>query len=239
MRLSKRNFAETREITIETNVNCHAEGSCIINFGQTKILCTASFEAEIPRFLRGKNQGWLTATYSMLPRSTHSRINRESSTGKVSGRTQEIQRLIGRSLRSAIDLSILGERQIFIDCDVLQADGGTRTAAISGGYVALALCIRKLLKEGVLKENPLKKNIAAISCGISANQAIIDLDYLEDSNIDVDANFILSADKKIIEIQASAEGDIFSKDELDQMYELALAGCNKIFVLQNEAINSS
>lgn len=239
IRSSKRDYAETREISIETNVNCHAEGSCLISFGQTKLLCTASCVNETARFLRGTNKGWLTASYAMLPRSTHSRIEREVRSGKISGRTQEIQRLIGRSLRASLNLSLLGERQIFIDCDVLQADGGTRTAAISGGYVALALCINKLLQQGLIKKNPLTKNVAAISCGIMANQAIIDLDYLEDSNIDVDANFILANNDTIIEIQASAEGNSFNKAEFEEMYKLALIGCKKIFALQNEAINNS
>jgi len=238
-RPSRRNPNETRAIIIETDVNCHAEGSCLISFGKTKVLCTASFEDSIPRFLKGSGKGWLTAQYGMLPRSTHSRMQREAASGKQSGRTQEIQRLIGRSLRAAIDLEILGERQITIDCDVIQADGGTRTAAISGGYVALAICIERLLKEGTIHKNPLKHNIAAISCGIWKGTPVADLDYDEDSNIDVDANFVFTSKGEIVEIQGSAEGDTFSKEQLLGMYELAENACDEIFDLQNEAVKNS
>lgn len=238
MRPSKRKTNETRNISFNANTNSYAEGSCIVNFGNTKLICTATHENKVPRFLKHQNQGWLTAEYGMLPRSTHSRMNRESSLGKQSGRTLEIQRLIGRSLRSAIDLKKLGESQIIIDCDVIQADGGTRTAAISGGYVALALCIKKLLNTKKISQNPLKSNIAAISCGIWQDNAIVDLDYIEDSNIDVDANFVFNQKEEIIEIQGSAEGNTFSKQHLLEMYELASDACNHIFKLQENFIQS-
>ena len=239
IRLSKRHPNETRNISFETGVNCHAEGSCLVSFGRTKIICTATHEFKVPRFLKDKNQGWLTAEYSMLPRSTHTRIARESSLGKKSGRTQEIQRLIGRSLRAALDLNKLGENQITIDCDVIQADGGTRTAAISGGYVALAICVNKLLKENILKSNPIIANIAAISCGISQGEILVDLDYIEDSNIDIDANFVFNSNDEIVEIQASSERNTFAKDMLNQMYDLSYDACSEIFTLQNDAVEKA
>lgn len=239
IRLSKRNSNEMRNISFDTEINCHAEGSCLVSFGKTKVICTATYEDKIPKFLKNKNQGWLTAQYGMLPRSTNTRITRESSIGKQSGRTQEIQRLIGRSLRAALDLNKLGENQITIDCDVIQADGGTRTAAINGGYVALALCIKKLLKENILKTNPIISNIAAISCGITQGDVIVDLDYLEDSNIDIDANFVFNHHGEIVEIQAASEKTTFSKELLIQMHDTAYLSCCKIFDLQNNAIEQS
>ncbi len=238
-RISQRQAAQTREITFETNVNCHAEGSCIVSCGQTKILCTATIEHKVPKFLYGKNQGWLTAEYAMLPRATGERVRREVTSGKPSGRTQEIQRLIGRSLRAALDLKKLGERQIIIDCDVLQADGGTRTAAINGGFVALSLALKKLAQENILKQDPLVKKIAAISCGMWQDEAIVDLDYLEDSNIDVDANFVLTDANEIVEIQASAEGGVFSKNDFAKMHNLAEQACQQIFKLQDAALAAS
>lgn len=238
MRLSNRKANEIRNISFDTNINCHAEGSCLVSYGKTKVICTATHEHKTPKFLRDQNKGWLTAQYGMLPRSTNVRMLRESSAGKQSGRTIEIQRLIGRSLRACLDLENLAGRQITIDCDVIQADGGTRTAAISGGYVALALCIKDLLKNNIIKENPLKSNIAAISCGITQGDVILDLDYLEDSNIDVDANFVFNNKEELIEIQASSEQHTFAKDLLMKMYDMSYLACSKIFELQNNAINS-
>ncbi len=238
MRSSKRKNNETRKITFKKDSNSYAEGACLVNFGNTKILCTASLDKAVPKFLRNTGTGWLTATYAMLPRATHKRVRRDIENGKISGRTQEIQRLIGRSLRTALNLEKLGERQIIIDCDVLQADGGTRTAAITGGYVALALAIKKLMQEKIIVNNPLKGNIAAISCGIDNGTAIIDLDYQEDSSIEVDANFVLNSKEEIVEIQASAEGATFKKEDYDQMYNLASDSMKEIFRMQNEVINS-
>jgi len=234
-RISGRRFNQVRDLTLETNINLHAEGSCLISLGNTKVICTASIEENVPRFLRDTGKGWLTAQYGMLPRSTNSRMKREASDGRQSGRTQEIQRLIGRSLRAGIDLKKLGERQIIIDCDVIQADGGTRTAAINGGFVALKIAINKLCKQNILKHNPIKNNIAAISVGLMNDMAIIDLDYLEDSNIDVDANFVINNKAELIEVQASAEGANFSKKQFDQIYQLASDACLEICKLQDEA----
>ena len=228
---------EARLITFEKDINIHAEGSCLVSFGNTKVICTASFDSRVPRFLRNTGKGWLTASYSMLPRSTGSRIKREIEQGKPSGRTQEIQRLIGRSLRASLDLSKLGENQIFIDCDVIQADGGTRTAAISGAYVALELCINKLMLTKKISNNPIKHQVAAISCGIKDGISLVDLDYIEDSNIDVDSNFIFNSQERIIEIQGSAEHKSFSKEEMLQMYDFSLNSCKEIFKLQKEVIN--
>ena len=236
MRISKRQLNQTRNISFDTNINCHAEGACLVSFGNTKVICTASYDSRVPAFLRNQNKGWLTAEYGMLPRSTNSRMKREAAAGKQSGRTQEIQRLIGRSLRAAINLNKLGEGQIVIDCDVIQADGGTRTAAISGGYVALALCVEKLLKNKLLKTNPLLGNVAAVSCGINQGNIWVDLDYKEDSNIDVDANFVFNNSGDIIEVQASSEQNTFSKDELCAAYDAAYNACQQIFTLQDQAI---
>jgi ribonuclease PH len=221
MRPSKRKRSQLREITIATNVNKYAEGSCIIEFGNTKVLCTASVEEKIPPFLRGKKQGWLTAEYSMLPRATHSRNMRDVYRNSANGRTLEISRLIGRSLRAVVDLEKLGERQIIIDCDVLQADGGTRCASITGGFIALQLAINKLLQNRIIDKNPINSSICAISCGIYKGMTVLDLDYLEDSTCDTDINFVMSGDGKIIEVQGTAEKEPFSFEELQEMYELA------------------
>ncbi|MFT6332680.1 MAG: ribonuclease PH [Lentimonas sp.] len=235
MRPSKRKRSELREVKITTNVNKYAEGSCIIEFGNTKVLCTATVEEKIPPFLRGKGEGWLTAEYSMLPRSTHSRNQRDVNRKSPNGRGIEIQRLIGRSLRAAIDLKVLGERQIVIDCDVLQADGGTRCASITGGFVALSLAIKKLIHNRVLDKSPIIHQICAVSCGIYKGMSVVDLDYDEDSKCDTDINFVLSGDK-IIEIQGTAEEAPFDFEELSQMYELAKNAAEEIGKIQNDAL---
>ena len=237
LRHLNRPYNKIRPLTFKTNINNYAEGSCLVNSGNTQIICTATFENKVPHFLKNQNKGWLTAQYGMIPRSTHSRMAREAQSGKQSGRTQEIQRLIGRSLRSIIDLHLLGENQIIIDCDVIQADGGTRTAAINGAYIALNLCIKKLLKQKIIKKNPLTAQIAAISCGIRNHQAMVDLDYMEDSNIDVDANFIMNNRNEIIEIQASSEESNFNKEEFLTIYDLAYNACQEIFTLQNAVLD--
>lgn len=235
-RPSNRKRNEIRSVNIETNVNMHAEGSCIISCGNTKVMCTASFENKVPPFLRGQGKGWVSAEYSMLPRATGTRVQREISNGKHSGRTMEIQRLIARSLRSCIDLEALGERQIIIDCDVLQADGGTRCASITGGFVALKLAINKLMKDRVLRENPIKYNIAAISCGIYKGMSIADIDYTEDSNCEVDMNFVMNDKEEIIEVQGTAEGKTFSFDRLSEMYSLAKEGIQNLIAEQNKVL---
>lgn len=234
-RPSKRKRNELREVKITTNVNKYAEGSCIVEFGNTKVLCTASVEEKVPPFLKGKKQGWVTAEYSMLPRATHDRNSRDAYRSSPNGRTLEIQRLIGRSLRTIVDLSLLGERQITIDCDVLQADGGTRCASITGGYVALALAINKLLKEKLIHKSPLKSSVCAVSCGIYKGMTILDLDYDEDSKCETDINFVL-ANGKIIEVQGTAEAIPFSFDELKEMYELAENVAKEISKIQEDAI---
>jgi ribonuclease PH len=224
-----------RAITIETGFTKHAEGSCLISFGDTRVLCTASIEEKVPPFLRGKNSGWVTGEYSMLPRATHTRGSREAAKGKQSGRTQEIQRLIGRSLRSVTDLTKLGERQIVLDCDVLQADGGTRTASISGAWVALRLAVDTLMKSGALKDDPLTAKIAAISCGICDGTPVLDLDYVEDSAADADANFVLIEGGQIAEVQATAEGATYDEEGLLRLLRLARIGCDSIFAAQEKA----
>ncbi|MFT5703907.1 MAG: ribonuclease PH [Rickettsiales bacterium] len=236
MRPSKRKRSELREVKITTNVNNYAEGSCIVEFGNTKVLCTATVEEKVPPFLRGKKKGWLTAEYSMLPRSTHSRNMRDVNRNSPNGRALEIQRLIGRSLRAVVDLGLLGERQIIIDCDVLQADGGTRCASITGGYVALKIAVDKLLRNRVLNKSPIINQVCAVSCGMYKGMSVVDLDYAEDSDCDTDINFVLSAGK-IIEVQGTAEQEPFSFDELKEMYELAELAAKKIEEIQNEAIN--
>ncbi len=236
MRPSKRKRDQLREIKIETNVNKYAEGSCIIEFGNTKVLCTASVEEKVPPFLRGKKQGWLTAEYSMLPRATHDRNGRDVYRNSANGRTLEIQRLIGRSLRAVVDLNKLGERSIIIDCDVLQADGGTRCAAITGGFVALQLAINKLLHERLLDKSPIISSVCAVSCGIYKGMSVLDLDYLEDSNCDTDINFVMTSSGKIIEVQGTAEQEPFGFDELTQMYELAKNAAAEINLKQEKAI---
>ncbi|MEO8722319.1 MAG: ribonuclease PH [Sphingobium sp.] len=235
MRPSGRTPDQMRNIVMEPGFTIHAEGSCLISFGDTRVLCTASVEERVPPFLRGKGEGWVTAEYGMLPRATHTRGSREAAKGKQSGRTQEIQRLIGRSLRSVVDMKKLGERQISIDCDVIQADGGTRTASISGAWVALRIAIDKLMASGAIKEDPILQKVAAISCGIHQNMPVLDLDYIEDSSAEADANFILTGDGKIAEVQATAEGATFDEEELLRLLRLARIGCTQIFAAQDQA----
>ena len=236
MRPSGRAPDEMRAITIETGYTKHAEGSCLISFGDTKVLCTASVEERIPPWLRGKGEGWVTGEYSMLPRSTHTRSSREAARGKQSGRTQEIQRLIGRSLRSVVDLEALGENQITIDCDVIQADGGTRTASITGGFVALALACKYLQKEGVITRDPILKQAAAISVGVYKDVPVLDLDYPEDSAGEADMNVVMSSDGGIIELQGTGEERPMTRSEVDTMMALAEKGCNELFAAQKAAI---
>ena len=235
MRPSGRTPDQMRTISIEPNFTIHAEGSVLIAFGNTKVLVTASVEERVPPFLRGKGQGWVTAEYGMLPRATHTRGSREAAKGKQSGRTQEIQRLIGRSLRAVTDLTALGERQITLDCDVIQADGGTRTAAISGAWVALRIAVDKLLASGALTTDPILTQVAAVSCGIYQGNPVLDLDYDEDSAADADANFVLLADGKIAEAQATAEGACYDEEGLLRLLRLARIGCNDIFAAQLKA----
>jgi ribonuclease PH len=225
-----------RAIEIHTGFTKHAEGSVLIGFGDTRVLVTASVEEKVPPFLRGKGQGWVTAEYSMLPRATHTRGQREAAKGKQSGRTQEIQRLIGRSLRAVTDLGKLGERQILLDCDVIQADGGTRTAAISGAWVALRLAVDKLLAAGSLVEDPIIAKVAAVSCGVHQGTPVLDLDYIEDSAADADANFVLLEGGKIAEVQATAEGACYDEESLLRLLRLARIGCDKIYAAQAEAV---
>jgi ribonuclease PH len=235
MRPSGRAPDQMREISITPNFTKHAEGSVLVAFGDTKVLVTASVEERVPPFLRGKGEGWVTAEYGMLPRATHTRGNREAAKGKQSGRTQEIQRLIGRSLRAVVDLKALGERQITLDCDVIQADGGTRTASISGAWVALRLAVDGLIKEGKLENDPIRQNVAAISCGIYNGTPVLDLDYIEDSNAGADANFVLTSDGNIAEAQATAEGETYDEEALLRLLRLARIGCAAIFAAQDQA----
>jgi ribonuclease PH len=235
MRPSGRAPDEMRTITIQPGFTRHAEGSVLIGFGDTQVLVTASVEERVPPFLRGKGEGWVTAEYGMLPRATHTRGNREAAKGKQSGRTQEIQRLIGRSLRAVTDLKALGERQIVLDCDVIQADGGTRTASISGAWVALRLAVDKLLAEGKLTADPITQKVAAISCGIYQGTPVLDLDYPEDSTAEADANFVLTGDGRIAEAQATAEGATYDEEALLRLLRLARIGCSQIFAAQDKA----
>ena len=232
-----RNFNDLRNISFEININKHAEGSCLTKFGDTHILCTASIDEKTPHWLKNTGKGWVTAEYGMLPASTDTRNDREATRGKQSGRTQEIQRLIGRSLRAALDLKKLKELQIKIDCDVINADGGTRTASITGGWIALSLLIKMLLKKKILKENPIVDQISAISCGIYKGMEVIDLDYIEDSEAETDANFIISKSSSLIEVQATAEKGNFSKEQLNNMIDLAINESTVLFELQNSVIN--
>ncbi|MGN6277500.1 MAG: ribonuclease PH [Sphingomonas sp.] len=236
MRPSGRAPDQMRTITIEPHFTRHAEGSVLIGFGDTRVLVTASVEERLPPWLRGKGEGWVTAEYGMLPRATHTRGNREAAKGKQSGRTQEIQRLIGRSLRAVTDLKLLGERQITLDCDVIQADGGTRTAAISGAWVALRLAIDGLLRDGKLTADPLTQKVAAVSCGIYKGTPVLDLDYDEDSNADADANFVLLENGNIAEAQATAEGATYDEEGLLRLLRLARMGCTEIFRAQAKAV---
>ncbi|MDG1698941.1 MAG: ribonuclease PH [Paracoccaceae bacterium] len=236
MRPSGRKLNEMRSVKIETEVTKHAEGSCLIKMGDTHVLCTATIEDRVPSFIKGSGLGWVTAEYGMLPRSTSSRMRRESTAGKQGGRTVEIQRLIGRSLRAGVDRLALGERQITVDCDVIQADGGTRCASITGGWVALKLAINKLLKTGVVLSDPLISPVAAISCGIYAGQAVLDLDYPEDSEAGVDGNFIMLANGQMIETQMSAEGATYSRAQMNQLLDLAEAGVASLVEAQLKAV---
>jgi ribonuclease PH len=235
MRPSGRTPDQMRALTFEPGFTKHAEGACLVSFGETRVLCTASVEDKVPPFLRGKGQGWVTAEYGMLPRATHTRGNREAAKGKQSGRTQEIQRLIGRSLRAVVDLKALGERQILIDCDVIQADGGTRTASISGAWVALRIAIDKLIASDALKADPIQKQVAAVSCGIHNGTAVLDLDYVEDSAAGCDGNFVLTNDGGIVEAQVTAEGECYDEEGLLRLLRLARIGCDEIFAAQLKA----
>jgi ribonuclease PH len=236
MRPSDRLAGALRPVTLETGVNRYAEGSCLVSFGHTKVLVTASLDEGVPPFLRGKGQGWVTAEYGMLPRATHTRGRREAAQGKQSGRTQEIQRLIGRSLRAVTDMRALGERQISIDCDVIQADGGTRTASITGAWVALRLATRRLLEEGLIKADPILDQVAAVSCGVFQNEPVLDLEYEEDSNAEADANFVLTGAGDIVEIQATGEKRGFSQAEFEQLFALARQGIGELIVMQKAAV---
>lgn len=235
MRPSGRAPDQMRELNFEPGFTRHAEGSCLVSFGGTRVLCTASVEEKVPPFLRGKAQGWVTAEYGMLPRATHTRGNREAARGKQSGRTQEIQRLIGRSLRAVVDLGALGERQVTVDCDVIQADGGTRTASISGGWVALRIAVDKLIAAKSIAVDPIRTQVAAVSCGIYEGTPVLDLDYDEDSKAGCDGNFVLTADGSIVEAQVTAEGECYDEEGLLRMLRLARIGCGEIFAAQLKA----
>ena len=235
-RPSGRKAEQIRDIEIITDVNKHAEGSCLIKFGDTHVLCTASVEERVPGWMKNSGKGWVTAEYGMLPRSTGSRMDREAARGKQSGRTQEIQRLIGRALRSVVDFEAMGERQIRVDCDVIQADGGTRTAAITGGFVAMHLAFQHVIKVGLLKEYPLLDTVSAISCGVYKGVPVADLDYDEDSDADTDANFVITGKGGIVEIQGTAEKEPFSDEEFIQLLNLAKSGCGELAGLQKEVL---
>ena len=236
-RPSERDRNQSRIVNVKKNYIKNADASCLINVGETSVICTASLDKRVPMWLKGSGKGWLTAEYGMLPASTDTRNDREATRGKQSGRTQEIQRLIGRSLRAALDLKKLKELQIKIDCDVINADGGTRTASITGGWIALSLLIQILLKKKILKENPIVDQISAISCGIYKGMEVIDLDYIEDSEAETDANFIISKSSSLIEVQATAEKGNFSKEQLNNMIDLAINESTVLFELQNSVIN--
>ena len=238
MRPSGRNPDQLRDVKFTCNYTKHAEGSVMIEFGDTRVLCTASVERRVPRFLKGKGEGWVTAEYGMLPRSTHDRMGREASRGKQGGRTLEIQRLIGRSLRAGIDLKALGENTITIDCDVIQADGGTRTASITGAFVAVSIAIEGMLKKKTIKKNPLHGQVASVSVGIYNGTPVLDLDYAEDSNAETDMNVVMNDASAFIEIQGTAEGHAFRKDELNSMLELAEQGITQLLEMQREALAS-
>ncbi|NOD96561.1 ribonuclease PH [Ruegeria sp. HKCCD6228] len=235
MRPSGRDLSEMRAVSIETGVTKHAEGSCLIRMGDTHVLCTATIEDRVPPFIKGSGLGWVTAEYGMLPRATNTRMRREAAAGKQGGRTVEIQRLIGRALRAGVDRVALGERQITVDCDVIQADGGTRCASITGGWVALRLAVNKLMKAGDVISDPLVDPVAAVSCGIYAGQPVLDLDYPEDSEAGVDGNFIITGSGKLIEVQMSAEGSVFSRAQMDQLMDLAEKGVSELAAAQRAA----
>jgi len=236
MRNDGRKAGELRKITITRNFIKHAEGSVLVEFGDTKVICNASVEESVPPFLRGKGTGWVTAEYSMLPRSTHTRSPREAAKGKIGGRTHEIQRLIGRSLRAVIDLTALGERSIHIDCDVIQADGGTRTASITGAYIALAEALNWLLTKGSIAVNPLREAVAAVSVGIVAGEVLLDLDYSEDSTAEVDMNFVVTSSGRFVEVQGTAESEPFTIEQMDEMRAVALDGIKQLLKIQEEIL---
>src|SRR3984957_16875135 len=236
MRPSKRAADELRRVSLEPGVAKHAEGSCLVKFGDTHVLVTASLQEQPPPFLKGSGKGWVTAEYGMLPRSTHERMRREAAQGKQSGRTQEIQRLVGRSLRAIVDMSALGERQIVIDCDVIQADGGTRTASVTGGFVALHQCIGFMKKTGMISKPAIKDHVAAISCGIWQGTPVLDLDYAEDSTAETDANFVLTGSGGLVEIQGTAEGAPFTDEQLGQLLKLARKGIGELVILQKQVL---
>lgn len=238
MRASKRAAGELRPVTLERGVARYAEGSCLVKFGDTHVLCAASLEDKPPPWLRGQGRGWVTAEYAMLPRATLTRSRRESTAGKPSGRTQEIQRLIGRSLRAVVDLPAMGERQITVDCDVLQADGGTRTAAITGAWVALHDCLAWMRQRSIVKEIPLRDRVAAVSCGIVNGEVVLDLDYAEDSSAQTDANFVITGKGNLVEVQATAEGAIFNREQLLAMLGLAETGIAQLLSLQQQVIGA-
>ncbi|PZQ44923.1 MAG: ribonuclease PH [Micavibrio aeruginosavorus] len=235
-RPSGRAANELRQIELIPGFSKHAEGSCLVKFGNTHVLCTATVEEKIPGWMKNSGKGWVTAEYGMLPRSTHSRMDREAAKGKQSGRTQEIQRLVGRALRAVVDLPGLGERQIKIDCDVLQADGGTRTASVTGGYVAMVEAMKHLVKLGLIPKVPLTDSIAAISCGIYEGEPVLDLDYLEDSSADTDANFVITGKGGIVEIQGTAEKDPFTQEQFLTLLDLARKGCDELKEMQKAAL---
>ncbi len=237
MRLGGQEAASLRNVKITRNYIKYAEGSVLVEFGDTKVICTATVEDSVPPFLRGRGTGWITAEYSMLPRATQTRSPRESSKGKVGGRTHEIQRLIGRSLRAVTDLPLLGERTVFIDCDVIQADGGTRTASITGAYVALKDALRKLVEQRIIASFPLKEAVAAVSVGIVNGEVLLDLDYQEDSSAEVDMNFVMTSSNRFVEVQGTAEITPFSMEEMDTMRSIAMAGIRKLFAIQEEALS--
>jgi ribonuclease PH len=236
MRKNKRGDRDLRKVVLEPGVSRHAEGSCLAKFGDTHVLCTASVEEKVPPHVKGTGAGWVTAEYGMLPRSTHERMAREAAKGKQGGRTLEIQRLIGRALRQAIDLPVLGPRTITLDCDVIQADGGTRTAAVTGGFVALALAARKLVANKVIAKDPIRRSVAAISVGVVDGVVYLDLDYDEDSKAEVDMNVVATGEGKLVEVQGTAEGKPFARAELDRMLEVAMSGIAKLKVAQDHAL---
>ncbi|MBV8594268.1 MAG: ribonuclease PH [Caulobacteraceae bacterium] len=239
MRPSQRQPDDLRAVLLETGVNRYAEGSCLVAFGHTRVLVTASLDEGVPPFLRGRGQGWVTAEYGMLPRATHTRGRREAAQGKQSGRTQEIQRLIGRSLRAVVDLKALGERQISLDCDVIQADGGTRTASVTGAWVALQIALDRLVAEGVIAVHPMRDHVAAVSCGLVGGTPVLDLDYEEDSSAEADANFVLTGSGDIVEVQATGEKRGFSRAEFEALFLLAEKGIGRLVALQKAAVGGS
>lgn len=238
MRSDGRKADSLRDIKITRKYTKHAEGAVLIEFGDTKVICTASVEASVPPFLRGKGTGWVTAEYSMLPRATHTRSPREAAKGKLGGRTHEIQRLIGRSLRAVVDMNLLGERSILIDCDVIQADGGTRTASITGAYVALCDALQGLVDKGELTTLPIKEAVAAVSVGIVAGTPVLDLNYVEDSAAEVDMNFVMTSSERFVEVQGTAEAEPFTVEQMDAMRSLAVHGIRELFVIQKEALST-